>query len=340
MKAPKLSVLIAAYNAEQYLDECIQSVLNQKYSDYEIIIIDDGSTDSTYDICKKYASQSKKIKVHSWENHGLILARRKAIDLASGEYVLFLDADDAYKANAFEEIVKDIQDNADVIIYRFEFFYENGTRKESKKFRYTEYLPNDKNRLFRDFILNYEYNHMWSKVMRREILLSDTYNYNIFKSIKLGEDLLQSIQVYGNSERVLTSDKVIYSYRVLKNSMSHGFNRKHIEDITKVYSCLEEYLRYAKWNVGEECYNALTEAFSVKIASLLRELWMSDVSFGEKKCISKDITMTNSSIVDPNKMIRQNRILWKFAKKRCWGKCAIYIGVLEKINTVWKLIYR
>lgn len=56
MKAPKLSVLIAAYNAEQYLDECIQSVLNQKYSDYEIIIIDDGSTDSTYDICKKYAS--------------------------------------------------------------------------------------------------------------------------------------------------------------------------------------------------------------------------------------------------------------------------------------------
>lgn len=202
MKAPKLSVLIAAYNAEQYLDECIQSVLNQKYSDYEIIIIDDGSTDSTYDICKKYASQSKKIKVHSWENHGLILARRKAIDLASGEYVLFLDADDAYKANAFEEIVKDIQDNADVIIYRFEFFYENGTRKESKKFRYTEYLPNDKNRLFRDFILNYEYNHMWSKVMRREILLSDTYNYNIFKSIKLGEDLLQSIQVYGNSERV------------------------------------------------------------------------------------------------------------------------------------------
>lgn len=106
MKAPKLSVLIAAYNAEQYLDECIQSVLNQKYSDYEIIIIDDGSTDSTYDICKKYASQSKKIKVHSWENHGLILARRKAIDLASGEYVLFLDADDAYKAKHSKRLLR------------------------------------------------------------------------------------------------------------------------------------------------------------------------------------------------------------------------------------------
>ena len=94
MDKPKISILISAYNAEKYLAECIQSVLNQNYDSYELIIVNDGSTDGTLDICKNYEETNSHVRVFSWENKGLILARRKGIELSCGEYILFLDADD------------------------------------------------------------------------------------------------------------------------------------------------------------------------------------------------------------------------------------------------------
>ena len=104
MDKPKISILISAYNAEKYLAECIQSVLNQNYDSYELIIVNDGSTDGTLDICKNYEETNSHVRVFSWENKGLILARRKGIELSRGEYILFLDADDCYEKDAFNNI--------------------------------------------------------------------------------------------------------------------------------------------------------------------------------------------------------------------------------------------
>lgn len=329
MSSPKFSVLIAAYNAEKYLDECIQSILVQKYQDYEVIIVNDGSTDSTYDICQKYAAMCGKIKVFSWENHGLILSRRKALSESTGEYVLFLDADDAYKDNAFEEISSDLSGDEDVIIYRFEFLYENGTRKESNNLQIKYYSDADRCQLFEDFISNYEYNHMWSKVMRRDLLVSDPYNYNALKSIKLGEDLLQSINVYGNAKKVVTSNRVVYSYRVLSSSMSHGFNSNHITDIATVYRCLAEYINKACWNTDFQCNRVMVEAFSIKISGILRELWMSNETNSEKIRISEIIERTNTDMVNPDYMVFQNKILWKLIKIKRWKICNLYISGLK-----------
>lgn len=332
MSSPKLSVLIAAYNAEKYLDECIQSILVQKYEDYEVIIVNDGSTDSTYDICLKYAAMCDKIKVVSWENHGLILSRRKALSESTGEYVLFLDADDAYKDNAFEEISSDLSGDEDVIIYRFEFLYENGTRKESDNLPIKYYSDADRCQLFEDFISNYEYNHMWSKVMRRDLLVSDPYDYNALKSIKLGEDLLQSINVYGNAKKVVTSNRVVYSYRVLSSSMSHGFNSNHITDIATVYRYLAEYINKACWNTDSRCNRVMVEAFSIKISGILRELWMSNETNSEKIRISEIIERTNADMVNPDYMVFQNKILWKLIKIKRWKICNLYISGLKIIK--------
>ena len=132
MDKPKISILISAYNAEKYLAECIQSVLNQNYDSYELIIVNDGSTDGTLDICKNYEETNSHVRVFSWENKGLILARRKGIELSCGEYILFLDADDCYEKNAFDNINVLLKDNPDVVVFRFNFWYGEEDYKPSK----------------------------------------------------------------------------------------------------------------------------------------------------------------------------------------------------------------
>ena len=202
MDKPKISILISAYNAEKYLAECIQSVLNQNYDSYELIIVNDGSTDGTLDICKNYEETNSHVRVFSWENKGLILARRKGIELSCGEYILFLDADDCYEKNAFDNINVLLKDNPDVVVFRFNFWYGEEDYKPSKILETEIYTSlKDKQLFFEKFIGNYEYNHLWSKVIKRELLIKDNFDYEKLKDIRLGEDLLQSIQIYALAKK-------------------------------------------------------------------------------------------------------------------------------------------
>ena len=88
------SIIIAVYNKEKYIGQTIESILKQKYENYELILIDDGSTDSSYEICKEYANKNKKIRFLHHKNEGVSVTRNRGLQVAKGEYVLFVDADD------------------------------------------------------------------------------------------------------------------------------------------------------------------------------------------------------------------------------------------------------
>lgn len=337
MNEIKYSILIAAYNAEKYLKECIESVLIQNYTNYEVIIINDGSTDATLDICKKYEKKDKRIKVFSWENHGLVLARRKGIEMSKGEYILFLDADDMYKQDALSVIEKEIINNPDVAIFGFEFLFESGKIQMADKIKSKQFISSSKTELFYDFINNYQYNHMWSKVIKRELILKDDFDYEQFKNIKLGEDLLQSIQIYGKAQNVIISEKSIYLYRVLDKSMSHGFCEQHITDISKVYNVLYEYLKKQKWETSI-CINALYKQYSLKTSNILRTLWMENTSLEYKMKISEKIKNINIEMIDTRKMDMKNRIIWILSDKEMWNLCNMYSLILKKISRVKKYV--
>ena len=124
---PKYSVVIPIYNVERYLRDCVDSVLMQNTSeDYEIILIDDGSPDGSGAICDRYAQNHANIRVLHDTNHGVSHARNVGIDMAKGEYVLFLDADDLLEPDFFETLTPLLDSAADVIRYGHHRLYEDG----------------------------------------------------------------------------------------------------------------------------------------------------------------------------------------------------------------------
>ena len=112
-----ISVVVPVYNVEKYIDDCIKSVLNQTYSDFELILVDDGSSDKSGEICDRYAKEDSRIKVIHTRNFGVCHARNIGIDLSSGEYYMFLDSDDTLSKYALEVLFKDVtENNADMAI--------------------------------------------------------------------------------------------------------------------------------------------------------------------------------------------------------------------------------
>ena len=123
----KFSVLIPVYNTEKYLEDCLRSVLNQTYQDFEIIVVDDGSTDSSGLICDNYQkAYPEKIKVIHKENQGLISARRVGIANASGDYCIFVDSDDYIENNLLSELNKILSqdESIDLLLYSFKYLQD------------------------------------------------------------------------------------------------------------------------------------------------------------------------------------------------------------------------
>ena len=101
-----VSIIVPIYNQEEFLNRCIDSVLNQTYKNIELILIDDGSTDASFEICKEYAVDNEKVKVFMKKNGGVSSSRNLGLRKATGEFIFFLDADDAIEKNVIENLVK------------------------------------------------------------------------------------------------------------------------------------------------------------------------------------------------------------------------------------------
>ena len=122
----KISIIVPVYNVERYLGKCINSILNQTFADFELILVDDGSTDRSGYICDDYKKKDNRIKVIHKENGGLSSARNAGLDIAKEKYIGFVDSDDFINKNMYEFLYKDIKvNNSDIAICDYEEVYEN-----------------------------------------------------------------------------------------------------------------------------------------------------------------------------------------------------------------------
>ena len=233
----KYSFIVPVYNAEQYLSTCLDSILNQTIKDYEIIIIDDGSTDSSLHICKKYEENYEQVKVYKKKNEGAGAARKYACQFIRGEYVLPIDSDDFispdYLANV-DRIVR--QYKPDHIV--FNFYELHGDRKKLVKNECDPgYYGEEKVRALLDsFVYNNElprYNcgcMMYSisiKVTRSALF--QACQMQIPNSIRLGEDMILSARILQNAKSLFVSENAYYFYRMYDNSTLHRPNPKVME---------------------------------------------------------------------------------------------------------------
>lgn len=120
----KLSVVVPVYNTKDYLDQCIESILKQSYENIELILVDDGSTDGSADICDAYACKDSRVKVYHRENSGLLLSRKFGVEKATGDYVTFVDADDFVSEASFGLALEDMNQGIDVIVFGIMRYYE------------------------------------------------------------------------------------------------------------------------------------------------------------------------------------------------------------------------
>ncbi len=205
-----VSIIIPVYNMEKYVEKTILSILNQSYSSFEVIIIDDGSTDDSYSICKKYADEDQRIKLYSQANSGVSAARNAGIKYANGKYLIFVDSDDELLENSIQSRIATLS-NAELIITDFYDYYEdsdslicereiNNTTLKSKqmikelifprKFGYQGYLWNKlfltqiikKNRIFFDETIHYNEDRLFiymylKKCKHVQIINEKTYKY-------------------------------------------------------------------------------------------------------------------------------------------------------------------
>ena len=117
---PKISIIIPVYNAEQYLEDCLLSISQQTFGDFEILAVNDGSTDRSLEILKKYQEKEPRLKVFSQENKGVSAARNLGVEYAKGEYIIFLDSDDYIENNMIESLLKvAIENQSDIVLCGF-----------------------------------------------------------------------------------------------------------------------------------------------------------------------------------------------------------------------------
>lgn len=132
----KLSVVVPVYNLEEYIDECVNSILNQTYTDYELILINDGSTDGSKDKCEAYAKKDKRIRVVNKTNEGISVTRNRGIKEASADYIFFLDGDDWIHPNTLQsyyDLIKDDQ-TIDIVFGRMSFFFDGEKKLKADEF--------------------------------------------------------------------------------------------------------------------------------------------------------------------------------------------------------------
>lgn len=204
-----ISIIMPVYNAEKTVQDSIKSVLNQTYHTWELIIVDDGSIDSSGKICDQFQENDSRIKVFHIENHGVSAARNYGISCAKGELVCFIDSDDRLYSNALESIIEEIG-NSDLLIFGYNVSPSNIKQGYdiSKEYRSSEELAKDFGLLHKNQLINI----VWNKCFRRKLIIK--YKCLFPEDISMGEDLIFVLSYIKKCQRVFISDKSLYEYNI------------------------------------------------------------------------------------------------------------------------------
>lgn len=215
-----ISVIIPIYNVEKYLSRCLDSVINQTYSDLEILLVNDGSTDSSGFICDEYAKKDSRIVVIHQENKGTSIARNRGLERAKGEFIGFVDPDDVISVHFYEILYNTlIKTNSDLILCNFQNFTHFNEIKEDKRSLYNSNEYNGYN-----FIKNFTYKKdtvryvvIWNKLYKR--YLWDELRFP--ENVKICEDEYVWYKTMFKAHKIYELDQILYYYFKRANSITN-----------------------------------------------------------------------------------------------------------------------
>ena len=246
-QVPLVSVIVPVYNAEKYLNRCVDSILSQTMTDFVPLLIDDGSKDNSGRICDEYAEKDARVRVFHKPNGGVSSARNLGLDNAKGKWITFVDADDRCSCNYLEHLLSKVDDDTDLIISYAVICDSTGEKAEV----YPEYRVNATNfeRLFVDSDMHW-HTSPWAKLYRASIIYENSLRFN--EMMHIGEDadflfsfMLITDKIYVSSDtdyyytcdvsgsltkRINTIDSEIASYRTILCLVNRTIQQKNIKD--------------------------------------------------------------------------------------------------------------
>lgn len=318
----KFSIIVPVYNVEKFLRESLDSIVAQTFSDFEVICVNDGSTDNSLDILNEYAKNDSRFKIISQENQGQGVARNNALDIAQGEYLLFVDPDDFIELNTLEVLYNKFEEtDVDIIQFDYKTCREDGTRKRVETF---------KNRLKKYFnysiINNQVFN--WHEIKKKNlekmflVVWDKSYKTSFIKehSIKfapnkIGEDQIFTLKATFLANKILYVNKSFYNYRkrigsALNNLSEDNFcvfeNIKLLKDFLVTNNLFGEYeFSFEKYLSTALCWNyanippVSTEKYLNKCRELLSqkdyELFLNKVK-GKLSLLERIFSIKNKKI--------------------------------------------
>lgn len=310
IKNPKLSFIVPIYNTEQYIDKCLTSLVVQSGISYEIIIVNDGSTDNSEKICKKYVSSYKNIHYFKTKNNGLSAARNYGINKASGKYIWFVDSDDFIAQNSLKTISKNLKH--DIVTINYYNYYNDYDISPSSIFK------------SKDPIINYYINPAMAtlKIIKRNLLIKNHISFAIGKAY---EDVALMYLLPKYTKDIFNSDEKLYFYRRRNDSISAIFSEKNFTDHI--------------WAVKQLNNNKIKEySPEIEYQTIMQILFMvfdiskkscpkyADYFSAARKCLLKNCPNYNT-----------NKYLSKKTKKNIAYKIYLSKMVNEKYNSCAKL---
>lgn len=214
VKQPKFSIIVPIYNVEKYLSYCLESIIKQTVKDIEIICVNDGSTDNSLSILTEFAKIDDRIQIVNKANGGLSSARNIGLDVANGEYILFVDSDDMIKENTCDRLYMEmLQTNADVVVFGTEVFPWREADlhpwfKDVLRVDFRSYEGNCLKALFNE---NSSKPFVWNECYKREII--EQYNIRFDESLRYGEDMIFLFNIFPRISRIVYLPDVLYMYR-------------------------------------------------------------------------------------------------------------------------------
>ncbi|MGM8364863.1 glycosyltransferase family 2 protein [Virgibacillus sp. W0181] len=276
---PRVSLIVSAYNIENHIRKCIESLIYQSFKDIEIIVVNDGSTDNTLNEIQKVKKKDARINVINQSNEGAMKAREIGFKEAKGEYLLFVDGDDWLAEDAIEILYKKAKQNDyDIVCYKFYFADGESIKKSSSKNISYQMLVGDD---FLKMIMTSKINpSLWSKFIKRKFIINS--NINFPNDIVKAEDLAFTCSLGMHNPIVCLIDEYLYYYFTARNTSATNSVSSTLLEVGKATNFIQQDLR------NNNIYNHNKEEF--EFLSFIHTFWVNrDIIYNKKGKVSKTL---------------------------------------------------
>ena len=265
---PKISVIVPVYKAEEYLHECIDSILKQTFCDFELILVDDGSPDSSGAICDEYAQKDNRIHVIHQSNGGVTSARAAGVKASKAEWITFVDADDSLPGNALAALASKLDEGTDIVI---------GNIDERK---YPDSIELDE---YRSACISGRIFHSGPYARVFSASLFNDHTFDIPRRIKRGEDLIMNVRLaFATNKPPRIINKKVYDYRVNESSVMH-ITKHDLEHATLFHHYLEESIPNNEHYEKDIIHNKIISIFNVIYDNPTDRTWRESVFWNNLK---------------------------------------------------------